>query len=82
MTTDRLIDNINTVIINPLILLLFATAFLYFLWGMTVFIWKADSEDDRKEGKVHMLWGVIGMFVMIAALGIVRLMENMFDLPI
>ena len=80
MTAATLIERIETVIIDPLILLLFAAGFLYFLWGMTTFIWKADSDEGRSTGIKHMLWGVIGMFVMVAAWGIINLIENTFGL--
>lgn len=77
---DVIIDRIVAVLINPAIYLLFALAFLYFLWGVTVFIWKSDSEDDRKTGVQHMLWGVIGMFIMVSAFGIINLIENTFGI--
>jgi ABC-type phosphate transport system permease subunit len=77
---DVIIDRIVAVIINPLIYLLFAVAFLYFLWGVMMFIWKSDSDDDRKTGVRHMLWGIIGMFIMIAAFGIINLIENTLGL--
>jgi len=80
MTADRLIDNIQTFIIFPIVILLFAVGFLYFLWGMAMFIWKADSDTGRSEGIRHMLWGVIGMFIMLAAWGIINVIGNTFGL--
>ena len=80
MTAVTLINRIETFIINPILLLLFSVALLYFLWGITVFIWKADSEDGRSTGIQHMLWGVIGMFIMIAAWGIINIIGNTFGL--
>ncbi len=76
MTSAELIDKINTSIIYPLILLLFATGFMYFLWGMMVFVWKSDSDEGRSVGIKHMMWGIIGMFIMIAAWGIIRFIQN------
>ena len=80
MTLATLMSRIERYIIDPIILLLFSVAFLYFLWGITMFIWKADSEDARREGTKHMLWGVIGMFIMIAAYGIMNIIVNTFGL--
>ena len=80
MTADRLVDNIQTFIVFPIILLLFAAGFLYFLWGMAMFIWKADSDTGRSEGIQHMLWGVIGMFIMVAAWGIINMIKGTFGL--
>lgn len=67
-------------IIDPLLLIFFAAGFLYFLWGITVFIWKSDSEEGRSTGIKHMFWGVIGMFIMVAAWGIINIIKGTFDL--
>ena len=76
MELFELIDNITEYIIDPIILLLFGLGFLYFLWGIAKFIWNADSEDARKEGADHMIWGIVGMFIMVAAFGIISLIKN------
>jgi uncharacterized membrane protein YidH (DUF202 family) len=76
MELFKLIDNITEYIIDPIILLLFGLGFLYFLWGIAKFIWNADSEDARKEGADHMIWGIVGMFIMVAAFGIISLIKN------
>lgn len=70
---DTLLDKILDNIVNPLILLLMAVAVIYFLWGLFDFIKKADSPEDRNTGYQHMLWGVIGIFIMISAIGLKNL---------
>jgi len=80
MTADTLMDRIETVIINPLLLLLFAVAFLYFMWGMATFVWKSDSDEGRTTGIKHMLWGVIGMFIMVAVWGIINIIKSTFGI--
>jgi len=68
-----LIGRVATYIINPAIKLMFIIALAYFLWGMVQFIRKADSEDGRTDGKRHMLWGVIGMAIMVSVNSIISL---------
>ena len=80
MGVSSVVDRITDAIIDPVVFLLFALGFLYFLWGITVFIWKADNEEARTTGIKHMLWGVIGMFIMVAALGITKIIEKTFGL--
>jgi hypothetical protein len=70
---DRLWENIITQIANPIIYLLFALAVVYFMWGVMVFIKNADSPEKRAEGFQHMKWGIIGVFIMISAKGIINL---------
>lgn len=66
---SRFVDNI----VNPLIYFLFAIALLYFLYGVLVFILNADDESKRDIGKKHMLWGIIGLFIMVSVYGILGL---------
>lgn len=67
-----LLKKINSEILNPIIGLLFALALLYFVWGVYEFIQGADDESKRRDGQQHMLWGVIGLAIMISAFGIMQ----------
>ena len=66
------IGKISTEILNPIIAVLFAVATLYFLWGIAAYIWNPDNEEAREKGRVGMLYGIIGMFVMVSVFGIMR----------
>lgn len=71
-----LMNSINKVIINPLIVLVFAVALVYFVYGVMQFVLNGANEEARKLGKSHMLWGLIGIFIMVAVFGIMRLIMN------
>ena len=66
-TFDRLFNNINSQIVTPLIYLMLALAVLYFLYGVFNFIKNADSPEERTVGFRNMIWGVVGIFIMISA---------------
>ena len=68
-----LMGSINNVIINPLIYFLFALALVYFLYGLMKYLLSPDNEELRSSSKSHMLWGIFGMFIMIAVFGIMNL---------
>ncbi len=70
------IHKVNQVIINPIIMLLFAVAVLVFLYGVFQYVRNSDSEDGRLEGQRHMLSGVFGLFIMISVFGIINLILN------
>jgi len=80
MTAAVLINRIEVFIINPILLLLFAAGFLYFLWGMSTFVWKSESEEGRTVGIRHMMWGIIGMFIMTVAWGFINLIKGTFGI--
>lgn len=68
-----LVDNI----INPLLLLLFAVGLLVFIFGVVEFLYGLNAENDARErGKQHMLWGLVGMFIMVVALGVVYVIAD------
>jgi Type IV secretion system pilin len=70
---------INT-INNVLVPVIFAIAFIVFLWGaFDTFILGASGGDDVKEkGKNLMLWGLIGFFVMVSVWGLVNILTGTF----
>ncbi|MDP3962511.1 MAG: hypothetical protein Q8Q03_01440 [bacterium] len=73
---SSLITKIVDAIVTPLITFLFFLAMLVFVWGLFGLISKGDDPTARKEGQNHILWGVIGMFIMISAYGIVKVIGN------
>lgn len=78
----KLIDRFITLIINPTILLIFTAGFLLFLWGLVVFIFNLGEGGENSEGKQHMLWGLVGMLVMVSVFGIIALLNNTFHLGV
>ncbi len=72
-SVKTLMMSINRVIINPIILFLFACALTYFLYGVAQYFLSPNSEEIRKKSKSHMLWGVIGLFIMVAVFGIMNI---------
>ncbi|MHB8860303.1 MAG: Mbov_0395 family pilin-like conjugal transfer protein [Minisyncoccota bacterium] len=70
------------VIINSYIVpVLFAVAFLYFLWGVyKYFIYGADNESEREKGKQFVLWGIIGFVVILSVWGLVNMVMSTLGL--
>ncbi len=73
MDAKGFIQKLAEVILNPTITLLFAVAILFFVWGLVDYVRNADDPGKRKEGAQHMLWGIIGLFIMISASAILQL---------
>lgn len=67
-------------VINPLILLLAAGAFVLFIWGVFRFIQQAGNETAREDGKKAMLWGIIGLVIIFGAYGIINVTLNVFNI--
>ncbi len=74
-----LIGNIKSEIIDPLIWFLFVLGLLYFFYGVWELVRGAESEEARATGRQHIMWGVIGMFIMISFWGIMNLICGTID---
>lgn len=62
-----------------LVPLIFALAFLLFLWGMfKYFFWGGGEEEKREEGKQLMLWAIIAFLLMVSIWGIVNVLSGGF----
>ena len=70
---NRLLQNIIDQIVTPVIYLLLAVAIIYFVLGVMTFIRNADSAEKREEGFKHIMWGIIGIFIMVSAKGIINI---------
>ncbi|MBY0537769.1 hypothetical protein K2P47_00010 [Patescibacteria group bacterium] len=70
----------NEVILYPVILLLTGIAFLVFLYGCLIYITHAENSSAREEGRNHIIYSLIGMFVMLVAYAILTIAANTFGL--
>ena len=78
-TLDQLIRQIQTTIIDPVIGLLFALATVFFLWGVIQYVIGSQGDETKlKKGRQVMVWGIVGMFIMASAWGIVKILCQYF----
>lgn len=77
---DSFIGKVNSMIINPLILFLFALAVVYFLYGVLEFLMNQENQEKKTTGKSHMLWGVVGITIMIGVWAIMGMIINTFNI--
>ncbi|MGB3922275.1 MAG: hypothetical protein WBL19_03355 [Minisyncoccia bacterium] len=73
MDISNFLGDISRLILNPLIILVFAIALVIFLWGIVQFIASQTADEERETGKRKIFWGLFGMFIMISAYGLIRL---------
>lgn len=80
---NKFLDAIITEIVNPLILLLMGLAAVFFLWGVVQMIMNSGSPEAQEQGKKHMMYGIIGLVIMVGVFGILNILLNTFgiDLP-
>jgi len=70
------ISNFTREIINPLIKLFIALAVVVFLWGVVDFISKSGDASAVDTGRRHLIWGILGLAIMVSVFGIMNLICN------
>lgn len=77
---DILILRVTNLIVNPLIILLFAFSLVVFLWGVFKYIAHADDHEERVVGSNHILWGIMGMAIMMTSFAIINVVLGTFGI--
>ena len=76
----EVLNNIIEFILNPILFVVFSLGVLLFMWGLVEFIAQPDNTDAHTKGIQHMIWGTVGMFIMVSVHGIIAFIENTFGL--
>ena len=66
---------------NVLVPVLFAIAFIVFLYGIaSAYVFSYGDPDKIKTGHKLVFWGIVGFAVMISIWGLVNVVANTFGL--
>ena len=69
-----------TGLLNQIIPILLIIGTIVFLWGVITFLLAGANEEKRAEARSLMIYGLIGLFVMVAVWGIVNVIVG-FVIP-
>ncbi len=69
-------------IVRTIIPLTVALALLIFLWGVLLYIKNSEDVEKREEGRQFMLFGIIGLAVMVSVWGLVQILTNTLGVPL
>lgn len=64
-------------ILNTVIPLLISVGVLYFIWGVVDYT-LSGSTEKKEQGQQHMIWGIIGITVIVSIWGLVAVLSNTF----
>lgn len=79
-SVDSFVSNVNKLVVNPIIALLFGLAVAYFLYCVFEFISNQENEEKKTAGKNHMVWGIIGIVVMMGVFAILNMIIDTFNI--
>lgn len=66
-------------IFNAIVPVLIALGVLYFVWGVVTYVIASD-EEAKKAGRDRIVFGIIGLAVIIGMWGLVNFLRNTFGL--
>jgi len=75
---SEFISTLTRVIVNPIIQLMFAAALAVFLWGVFEYVKDANAPDKRQQGLRHIIWGIVGLVIMVSVFGIINIATGTF----
>jgi len=80
MDSTGLLERFVNLLIIPAIKVVVAAGFFLFVWGFVHYFYNLSQGSSTEEGKQHMLWGVLGLLIMVSVGGILGLIVNTFGL--
>lgn len=66
-------------LLNTIMPLLIALGVVYFIWGVITYVISND-EEAKSRGRNMMIWGIIGLLVIVSIWGLVSILKNTFGL--
>jgi len=72
----NVVNPIITNIVDPVIELAAAVGIFMFVWGVAQMIINANDPDARGRGQKHMLYGSLGVVIMLCAWAVVYIISN------
>lgn len=77
-TFENFVKQIACLINNSVIPLLFSIAVAVFVYGIVQYVINGSDEAGKEKGRQLMVWGIIGLAVMVSIWGMVKLVTNTF----
>ena len=66
-------------LLNAIVPVLVALGIVYFVWGVVSYMIGSD-EEAKKKGRDRVIYGIIGLAVIVAMWGLVNILTNTFGL--
>ncbi len=79
---SSLLGYVTCLLIKSVVPLLFALAFVAFIWGIIQMFLNPDNEEAKKKGKSFMIWGLIALTVMFSVWGLVEVITSTFGINV
>jgi hypothetical protein len=77
-----LLGRIVQYVIDPAVKVIFTLGLFFFLYGLVEYLWEVKDGKTDGDGRDHMVWGMVGMLIMVSVYGIIALVLNTLELDL
>lgn len=78
MSGEQILSNVVTEIFSPLYQAVVGISILYFLYGVAKYVLDLNNPEKQTFGKSHLLWGMVGLFIILSVGGILNTLNGIF----
>lgn len=75
-----LIGYVTCILVKYVFALIVALGTLAFMYGVFQYVISSDDEGKKEKGRQYMIWGIIGLTVMVSVWGLVTILGDTFNL--
>ncbi len=75
-----ILERINTFVVNPIIAVIFSLGLFLFFVGIVEYLWEIKDGKTDGDGRKHLIYGLVGMLIMVSVYGIINMIVNTFEL--
>jgi hypothetical protein len=63
---------------NTAVYLLVALAVIFIVYYIVIYFIRGDSPEDKKKAGLNILWGIVGLFIIVSLWGLVNILVGTF----
>jgi hypothetical protein len=78
MDGEQVLEKIIVEVFSPLYELVLGVSFIYFLYGVFRYLVELNDPEKKNVNKSHMLYGLIGLFIIFSVGGILKFFNQIF----
>jgi hypothetical protein len=78
-TFSELVNNTVNSLLKPLPAILVGIAVVMFIYGVIILMF-SEGGEKKEEGKQYMIWGIVGIFVIVTMWGLINILAGIFNL--
>ena len=63
---------------NIVAYLLVSLAVIFIIWNVVIYLIKSSGDEGKSKAGMNILWGIVGLFVIVSIWGLVNILTNTF----